>query len=488
LYDSCTVEVEVETVDKYTCLLDNYEKEVNILETPNPFSLTFNSQFNLTFLRSTPPAPDATWGEIGVFGGGFNLYGRYQVTTFCLGGVPNPPPPSNSTWTVLTDNCAVDGTAIYVRPVTPTDLIGGSVSVTTTTCDIVADGINCVPPYPVGGDWILIEESLVGTTRSRYWVQLTSSFVDIANNRELEEAIQYLLDSYGCGLSFASDLINAPINPITGAEPNQNNFLSIVQKSDVVKAGSSEVASLGLISLKDLMADLSDVFNARWFINDSNELVFEHISTVTPSAVGTDLTLLDGGEYAKNFNTIKFDNISIPNEERFKNATDNQDQDFLGRPIIYTASCTTGREEEIRTQQIDVEVGRIIQNEQEALTGFVLLAYASLNASGAFSFLPVDGFLSNQFRPNAPLSWANLLEDYYKWDRPLTEGELNGNSTIFNSTKKLKKQEGLTFPICCLSEFNPNELIRTFEGDGQIESGTYSLIDKALTVNLKFEL
>lgn len=486
--DACIVEVEVETVDKYTCLLDNYEKEVNILETPNPFALTFNGLFNLTFLRAIPPAPDATWGEIGVFGGGYNLYGRFQVTTFCLGGVPTPPPPSNSAWILLTDNCATDGTAIYVRPVTPTDLSGGSVAVTTTTCDIVIDGINCTPPYPGGGDWILIDEDVVGITRSRYWVQLTSSNVDIQNNRELEEAIQYMLDEYGCGLTFASDLINAPTNPITGSTPNQNNYLSIVQKSDIVKAGSSEVATLGLISLNELLADLCKLFNARWFINASNELVLEHISDVAPTVVGTDLTLLDGGEYARLYNTINFDKVSIPNEERFKNATDNQDLDFLGKPITYNAPCTTGREEEIRTQQIDVEVGRIFQNEAEALTGFVLLAYASLNASGAFSFLPENGYLSGQFRPNAPLSWANLHNDYYKWDRPLNQGDINGVSTVFNSTKKFKKQEGLNFPLCCLSAFEPNELIRTFEGDGQIESGSYSLIDKVLTVNLKFEL
>lgn len=489
LKDSCTVEVDVETVDKYTCLLENYEKEVNILETPNSFDLEFNAQYNLTFLRSTAPPPDATWGFIGVFSGLTNLYGRYQVTTFCTAGNPTPPPPSNSAWTLLNNNCGPDGTATYVRPVTPIDLNGAAVTVDTTTCDLVLDGPFCVPPYPtLAGNWILIEESVVGTTRSRYWVQILGSSVDIQNNRELEDAVQYALDSYGCGLTFVSDLINAPTNPITGNTPNQLNTLSIVQKSDVVKAGSSEVATLGLISLKDLLEDLSKLFNARWFINNSNELVFEHISDVTPTAVGTDLTLLDGGEYARVFNTISFDDVSVPTEERFKNATDNQDLDFLGKPITYSASCTTGREDEIRTGQIDVEVSRIFQNEAEALTGFVVLAYTSLNLFGINPNLPVNGFLSGQFRPNAPLSWANLLEDYYKWDRPLNQGELNGVATVFNSTKKFKKQEGITFPVCCLSAFEANDLIRTFEGDGQIQSGSYSLIDKSLTVNLKFEL
>jgi len=490
-YDACAVEVEPEPEDEIYCLLKNYETGINILANAQPQSVDYIPVFGIEF----GSAPCVTGSNINEWGGaefaaGTGLYARIVVTNFCIAGAPVEPPPSNSPWFLLEDNCSSNGTATWGRRALPgVDLTSG-ISTTTTTCDALADPL-CVPPYPTDpGNWFPACTYLVPglpPENETIWVDFSSaaSIVPLNNGRFLDQTISFILFQYGCGLTFASDLLQAPVNPVT-LEANPNPSTLIYQKSDIVLANSSEPARLGSLSAKDLLAGLSDIFNAAWFIDPGTTVLrFEHISQVVLNTVTLDLTTYEGGIYARRKNTISFEKFDQPSAEVFKNATENQNLDFIGAPITYSLDCTSGENREIRAQVLDVELPRIFQNEEEGLDGFVLINGDAINYADTYS---EPGELSGGFIPNAPLSFANLARDYYPWERILLEGELNNQPTIFNSTKPTKNQVEFEFPFCCFNNINPRELIRTEEGLGRIFKLEYDLGTRRVTVQLKFEL
>ena len=489
LLDSCTVIVSPDINDEYYCLLKNWEDDINILRNPNIFDLDYQPVFGLEFSTENCVFNPLDWGGSVLYPTG--PYARIVVVNFCVGGVPQEPPLSNSLWFLLEDNCATDGTAKWGRKaIFGTDVVGIS-AFTETECDIIIDGLNCVPSYPaIPGDWYLMctyTGSSFPIKNISEWIDFTSNVpsVTIQNVRFLDNTIAFILNEYGCGLTLRSDLLQAAINPVTGLD-NPNQFAVLAQKSDVIKAGvSTEVASLGSISLKNLMQDISVLFNAKWDIDSStNEFVFEHISDVVPSVLGLDLTLLNGGVYAKRKNTISFERAALPSEETFANATSNQNQDFIGVPIAYSAACTNGQTVEQRCQFIDTELPRIFQNDEAALEGFVLICGTSINSTDTFA---EAGALSGVFVPNAPFSFANLARDYYAWERVLFDGTVNGVATVFNSVVPTKKQVELVIKSCCLSDINTNELVKTELGEGRIEKLSYSIATKQAILKLNFE-
>jgi len=486
--DSCAVVVQPDINDEYYCLLKNWELDINILRNANIFDLDYQPVFGLEFTTTNCSPNPLEWGGSVLYPTG--PYARIVATNFCVGGVPQPPPPSNSPWFLLSDDCATDGTATWGRKaIFGVDVVGIS-QFTETECDPLLDP-SCVPPAPaIPGEWYLMCTYIDAgppVRRVSEWIDFTNNVpsVTIQNVRFLDNTIAFILNEYGCGLTLRSDLLQAAINPITGLD-NPNQFAVLAQRSDVVKAGlSTEVASLGSISLKNLMQDICLLFNARWYIDSStNEFVFEHVSQVVPSVVGLDLTLLDGGIYAKRKNTVSFDRADLPSEETFANASTNQNRDFIGLPITYSAACTNGQTIEQRCQFIDTELPRIFQNESEGLEGFVLICGTSINNTDAFA---ESGALSGQFIPNAPFSFANLARDYYSWERVLFDGTLNGVATVFNSVKPTKNQIELILKNCCLSDIDINELVRTEIGDGRIEKLLYSIATKQATIEPKFE-
>lgn len=486
--DSCTVVVEPDINDEYYCLLKEWEKDINILRNPNIFDLDYQPIFGLEFTTSNCVGDVTEWGTTPLFIGG--PYARIVTINFCVRGTPQTPPPSNSSWFLLEDNCATDGTAKWGRKaVFGTDVVGVS-AFTETECDPLLDPA-CVPPYPaIPGTWYLMCTYIDGgppTRRVSEWIDFTSNVpsVTIQNVRFLDNTLAFLLNEYGCGLTLRSDLLQAATNPVTGL-PNPNQFAVLAQKSDVVKAGlSTEAASLGGISLKNLLQDICILFNARWFVDGStNELVFEHVSDVVPSVVGLDLTLLDGGIYAKRKNTISYERPALISEETFANATTNQSKDFIGLPITYSAACTNGQTVEQRCQFIDTELTRIFQNSEENLEGFVLICGTSINSTDTFA---ENGALSGVFVPNAPFSFANLARDYYSWERVLFDGTLNGVATVFNSVTPSKQQVELVVKSCCLNDIDTNEVVKTEIGEGRIEKVNYNIATKQATFEIKFQ-
>ena len=499
-YDTCVIECELAVTDEYSCLLDNIDKKVNFLAADfgvlPPEDFAYTPSFGLELLLvdgvgvgvcGAVPLWGQAYNSIASYAGniGINycLYARYVVRVNCVGGTLQPPPLAFSTWFLLSDECAINGTATYYRNVQPTELY---LEISFNNCF----GIGCTPPICSTAstrdmgifngtvpflNWKERVCALIGSTNFFFW-----------NTRPLVGTLNYILDQIcGTGITIDSELLTNATNPVTAVNPNPMATLSLQQKSDAVNPTATELATIANLSFKDAMSDLTTLLNALWYVDSvTNKVIFEHVTGILSNVVGVDLTTLDGGKWNVGRNKVNWDKDQVPRQETFTYAKDAQYQDFIGLPIIYTQGCSTARTLQVRTQVMETEVARIFQNPNEQNEGLLLLATNSLNEDETADEV---GELSQLFIPNAPLAWANLHRDYFLDYRYLNNGTLNGVATVFNSTRPIKRQEGLVFPVPCLNDFNPLELIKTSVGQGRLESATYNLSSQLFNVVIKFE-
>ena len=490
--EQCVIDIDVNETDEFSCIIDNSDKLINILADPTltiddfqyvpVYGLEIMGVANFGGGVCSGFIPD--WGTpyAAAWSGTHCLYARYVSKTRCVGGQPQEPPPAATTWTLLSNDCATDGTATYWREAKPTEIL---ISPNISTCTPVP---TCVPAPCAslcldGGT--VINATVIPIRYERMCGCPLPTQLFINNTRRLVEVMNLIIGTWCSGYSLESELLTNETNPVTGNPKNPMTDLHIVAKSDVVNPTASTWASILKLSARILFGDLSELLNARWTVNKTtSKVVFEHISGILLNTIGIDTTTLDGGKWDVGRRSISYDKLQVPSSETFRFPSQSQDINFEGLPIVYTASCVGSSDLPHQTQLLETEITRIFQNTNEGLEGAVLVAVESiLQADNKAE----DGALTNIFIPNAPLSWANLHRDYYLHDRFLHTGELNGASTVFTTTKPVKRQDNLVVPICCISDFNPLELVRTSIGDGRFESGVYDFNTEKLTFSLKYE-
>lgn len=490
--DTCRVECEVQRLDN--CLLKNREKEVNILETPDPIDLQYEPVFGLEFMIvnnasgiicniSLPEwgTPYSLTADTNVLPFEYRcLYARYVVKILCVAGFPQEPPPAQTAWSLLSDDCATDGTCTFWREAKYPE-----VSVT-----LYAYGA-ADPAQPIGCNYRCVDMGVEqqgvfpAIFNVRYCVCYENFYQYLRNGRYLQNVVAYMLGEICPDYELQSELLTNSTNPVTG-DPNPLENLIIFQKSDIVVGSPSEFARVGMLSLKDLFSDMSTMLNAAWYVDEINQkLVFEHISDVVDMTVGIDLTTYQGGIWANKKNTYSYDESEIPQRELYKFPNPTLTLDFTGYPIEYDIDKVNDKDIENRLQRIETEIVRIFGNENEGLDGFVLVSEASVLQD---DFFDTDGAISGYFIPNAPLSWGNLHRDYHSYYRRYPTGTLNNTPTTFDSTQPVQRQERVRFNWCDFNDFNPLQRIRTHLGDGVVQSAKYNLQQRTLSCTLKFEL
>lgn len=131
--DQCTFEVKPEPDTIYTCLKNNKNKEVNILDVPNVISTSTNLSYNYEFFYcpnlggacALPGTQTATWTffytnfnypyikDCTTYNTFLRVYYREATITACVAGLPNPPPGSG--WLLESNDCATTATCKWVR-------------------------------------------------------------------------------------------------------------------------------------------------------------------------------------------------------------------------------------------------------------------------------------------------------------------------------------------------------------------------------------
>jgi hypothetical protein len=274
----------------------------------------------------------------------------------------------------------------------------------------------------------------------------------------LADVIQYLAEQvFSPTVTVVSEFLSNATNPITGIG-NRYNYLTIAQKTDILYPTSSNPATKGPMSWNGLM-EILKCMNLRWEYNDDIDiLTIEHISAWDM------VSAIDVRNQPLMVAMNKFHSTSeeLPREEKFRWMEAYYD-DFVGDPITYNSACATADPVEFSLPvTTDIKyVRRCIDNgeiERISKDGWVLFAN---HLVGTDYYININSGTGDAMF-NADLSWYRLHRLFWKHDRQLGTGYLNGALTTFYSAKKIKQQE---CNIVYCSTLNPNRGIITELGE-----------------------
>lgn len=303
---------------------------------------------------------------------------------------------------------------------------------------------------------------LVGTVVSTHALRGTINQV-YNRNRWLMDTIEYLALQVAPGAVVSSTFFTAVTNPVTlGA--NKLLYLTIAAKSDI-KYPNGTAAYNAYLSWDELMKILWGMFQVRWnYVG--GVLNVEHISWFTHSAginLTTDLAAARANKYS-------YDMSQMPKYE-YWHFMEAEDYNFIGAPIWYNSECVN-QDPDSNTVETSVNVTTDLEyiynsvNNLEAdrisQDGFVILC--NTYSSGVYHVEIGAGIWWSSTLLNMRLSWSRLHDAYFRHERVILDGIMNGSVKTFWSAKKTKIQE-ISAVICWPGDYSPDEYITTELGE-----------------------
>jgi len=387
-------------------------------------------------------------------------YSREELTLDCNQGQT---PATFLDFTLLTNNCNINNTAVYSRPaITRLKEVTGEL--------ITSDEVDPFAPLPVDKvlqvkfyEYLGVDE--LGNRQQYFRARL---FKDVLNSLVNE-----------CNLTIVSNFFNInrdntnPDNVVYERAQIEAYNLLIWQKSDIKRPNSFQGATIGNLTLKQAL-EIVGVFNCSYKVEPGNILRIEHISYFEGEETeGEDMTVTYPSR-VNNRNTYSYDDNELVKYDKFTWMDTVQDRDFKGVDIEYLNDCS----ENTRSYafgRVTTSISEIIENANNFTDDGYVLASAVL-IDGDYIVVSDRGKITNEPKLNAPLSLANLHYNYWRYDRPFESGNMNGEETQFITTKKTKRQGIINLPINPDDFFSYNfrNLIKTGLGWGMPSNITYS--------------
>lgn len=497
----CELYIKPDIEDQYSCLFDNWEEKVNVLNygtlgqdqnkvTVSRFAgeLVLESETTLS-VSSIPPAayresdPSGQWtllkrkvvpfpGPISVF----DIWVREVVELDCESGLPpsNPESTLGDGFSLVENNCGTTGTVTYARQV-PTRLLSFE-----SYGDNDTEMIN-----QVLGATIVVP----GFT-STSGAEITSA--EYSNGRPFFQVIAQFIQNYcqkkilSSFFSFNSGNPDTPDNLAYEYAPAHYHDLVLFQTTDITNGDATEDATIATTTFKELLEFCRDTLQSH-FIIDGPFFYLEHRSHFEQlSQNGTDLLALHPdrlkGKYSYTYKTE-----DIPQEQKYTWPTNgNENPVFRGLPIVFKAGCTNGESEDIRIGIINTDLEAAFANPEFPPALSFFLVETGRIGNGQPFFKSSNAVTTGIPSLNAALSWTNLHHYLHRWGKPADMGTLNGEDIEFFSVVRSKAEEPLSIPIApeAFRDLNFYELMNTNIGWGQIDNGTYNLKSCIFEVNL----
>lgn len=464
-----------------------------------------------TFLNTDPLSMDE-WSGL------WYTYWRERVTTLCVDGDPVEPPGTG--WELYSNDCGTNGTATWVRPpvipytfgdpvpgscpgpymdpLAPADPCDGQwILANPSPSPFGVDGYNPFPPPAT----IPIEACLYGYLGGTddfaipsppLYICITSIIEqEYCRARRMDDTVQRMLDTYDCPTAQrvvsdffeiepdgTADGYSAGINYVTG-QTNTVNHLLLLQASDAIDPDASEFATLGELSLKELLGWLRTMFQVYWDITPGGIFRLEHIDYFVQSQA-LDLTTAEALKANAMRNRYKHLSEAAPKRERMAYQAQ-RTLDFVGKDIVYPPACATA---EVKQETVSVAADlAYINADPDAIgkDGFVMLACTEDDSGPdpVYTVIVDTGILLPSPVTNHPLAWSTLHDRYFRSWRYVRSGELNGIPTNFRVRPTIE-QEGLVADVCCdLLGWKGDGTVKTELGQTYL-AGRQGLVSKAV--------
>ncbi|MGI4864145.1 MAG: hypothetical protein ACRYFZ_09510 [Janthinobacterium lividum] len=254
-------------------------------------------------------------------------------------------------------------------------------------------------------------------------------------------------------------------NPATGTSGAANELprLMLSAASDVKRYGASEPATRLLVSLKQMLNDLSALHDVGWFIDPATGwLRIEHRSyeeTQHGAGVVVDLTAIDQvqfpGEYSYRTQVLpRYDELTVTSastEDLAANVF------FADASIDYgTSACVNNREGQNKSTRTSAR-----------LTGDVTAAVLNGNAIPDEAIvLLTRGADARIEDANRALSASRLLLNYHGYGAAFGAGTVAGQALVVQSVKPSRQEEGISVPFCSLRTLDGSTRFTTDLGPG----------------------
>lgn len=355
-----------------------------------------------------------------------------------------------------------------------------------------------------------------------------------AENMRQAGVIQYIIDvlfpertpNGGWGdkhLTLKSEFFSNEINYVTG-ETNYLMNILVEQKSDAKDPDATNAASIGIITFKDLMNRLMDMFNVRWFIDDDGYLRIEHIKFFQngfSSTDGTPTVCVDLSDVLKYKDQYT--------DEGFFNDTQRYEWSSQERPITeywkfmeehhtehrydmnylkYDETIATGVKKERNIMKITTDIRYIMARPEDiADEGFVFYDCDSVsggvgNIRSLMKYLFYGQLEEDQpYFPNAAFGQEHLIPDYWYYDRPYIRAlvylhALKQNDDLeydFESAEKQLLQKDIIFLLNVSDTFDIKKYIRSYRYErsltGTDPNSHFNLVkDEAEIITAKLDL
>lgn len=431
----------------------------------------------------------------------YNIYARYLCDVEKIDDLNTYPLPADD---------IVDNNRNYRRAIgyaIDVAFISNNFSDTPTEWGLADNGKYFAPPYSIYGqtfypiarstwryaslwfgfylmDWILEEKA-----RKEY--TLRDAF-------PVASCISVLLNQIAPGITHEataeySQFLYGGNNPISGL----NFRLLVSQKTNIINGEYQQPAQKAPTTLQQFTNMLRDCFKCYWFIEDG-KFKIEHIQyfrnggsysggVVLSHDLTKELNLRNGKPWAFNTSEYSFDKVDLPERYQFK-WMDDVTAAFEGLPIqVISKYVTPGKVEDVNVSNFTSDIDLMLLNPGNISSdGFALFA-AVPPTSGSQWILPFTRQTVNgveYFLQNGYLAFINLQPNYWTYDLPAREVQINGSTYYANGIEKKKKQT-LMFPVG--TDPNPMQLVKTCLGNGQIDKMSINLCSRMTKTTLKYD-
>jgi hypothetical protein len=487
------IDIQLTNVQLYDCYENNKDAELNMLSISyNPVTVRLFPDLSIEKItkydQSTKPAAspcaDYVWDEGGQPGDKGWIYYYHSYTyngNFSSSNCTRETRYAREVMLLPCGSAAPGGAWIFI----------GTNSTQISCFDKYARPVskfNCVLTFPETGP------NITSATESCQIYGEASSQTVVDNGRFLSDILPAFVDSFCNQMVVKSEFFQinpdtpTTINYVTG-ERSKTDCLVLFQKSDVKRPNVTGNATTANLTFEKLIKALCGFYNCVWrmeTVNGLNILRIEHVSYFVPG-VGIDLTQARYAKYLVGIDQYSYENSKIASREEFK-AMEQGYGDFTGFPIRYNSGCVTKDvKESVITHTVEsftVDVGLCLANPNpdSAIVddeGFVLMA---CRQQGDYYYCLSEPGIIGGVAINNTLAWSMLHRDYWRWERLLKTGVMNGQETTFFSVVPTKKGKQITVPLCCGDNFNPDELVRTPFGDAVVNKATFQFKTKMITI------
>lgn len=474
---SCSLKIKAQQADEYSCLTSKWEEKINILgysinnKTVTPVEGVL--EYQLCDTDATPGSVSSPyWCGAGI-PEDFGWAPMYDLLEHISGGLDH--------WRTM-----------WVRE---TKTVLSSVTLTSPWILISDNGTNRVYARPAllynYQDLTNVANDIVSWYT--YDVVGAGVFPTFDNGVHLNELLTLMLSQACPSLTLKSNFYQSNpdtisgVNYVTGLNSTVRDLI-LFQKSDIRRSGASQNATKAMLSLKELLNALKVMHNVRYKIEGS---VFrlEHLSYFS-NTLGLNLNLSTYANYVRGKQIYTYDKSRMPKYEEFK-MREATYLDFVGLPISYDSYCVNqdskNNKQSYSTDAILTDVQGVLDqsSDTENLEGIVMIATAPVSG-GLYAMLSEPGILEPTTRPNNSQALAQLHRDYHRHGRILDTGNMNGVATAFLSTIQTKKGAKLSVPLCCGDTFDPQNMVSTMLGDGQVDQASYNLLTEMLELQLMY--